>query len=120
MGCVLVIDDDAAFRQMACLMVTRLGFETQEMDGGRRILEGAAIDGVDIVLTDIFMPDGEGMETIRALRRLRPDLRVVAMSGTIDRRDGKSWLEMAEAMGAAASLKKPFNSPDLAEALGAS
>ena len=117
MCCVLVIEDDPAFREMACCMLARLGHATRQMTGGRAIVDGEPLDGVDVVLTDIFMPDGEGMETIRALRRSHPGVRIVAMSGAADGRDGKCWLSMAEALGADATLPKPFSSRMLANAL---
>lgn len=119
MGRVLVIDDDQLVRDMVCQMVQRLGHETREFSGGQAVIDGAPIDDVDVVLTDIFMPNGEGMETIRTLRKNHPDLPVIAMSGSGGWETGGSWLGMAEALGATASLTKPFTSDELSGALSA-
>jgi len=119
MGRILVIDDDQLVRDMVCQMVQRLGHQTREFSGGQAILDGASIDDVDAVLTDIFMPNGEGMETIRRLRGNHPDLPLIAMSGAGGWETGSSWLTMAEALGANASLTKPFTSEELSNALSA-
>lgn len=118
MGRVLVIDDDQLVREMVCQMLHRLGHETREFSGGQAVLDGAVIDDIDVVITDIFMPNGEGMETIRTLRRSQPGLRLIAMSGAGGWETGNSWLTMAEALGADASLNKPFTSQELSKALG--
>lgn len=118
MGRVLVIDDDQLVREMVCQMLHRLGHETRELSGGQAVLDGAVVDDVDVVITDIFMPNGEGMETIRTLRNTQPGLRLIAMSGAGGWETGNSWLSMAEALGADASLTKPFTSDELSKALG--
>ncbi|MEM8915466.1 MAG: response regulator [Pseudomonadota bacterium] len=117
MGCVLIIDDDQSFREMVSEMVRRLGFKTRQMSGGQAVLDGADTDDLDVVLTDIFMPNGEGMETIRKLRTDRPGLGIVAMTGAETNKADRGWLSMAEAMGAHASLPKPFTRSDLSAAL---
>jgi two-component system response regulator YesN len=73
------------------------------------------LDGhaVDVVLTDIFMPEMDGIETIAALRRKFPNIRVVAMSG----RPGVDYLAVARELGVAHTLRKPFEIDELFQAL---
>ena len=67
----------------------------------------------DLLITDIFMPDVEGLETIREIRRLRPDMPIIAISG-VDF-EGGDYLGVARKFGAVATLKKPFLPADLLE-----
>jgi CheY-like chemotaxis protein len=72
----------------------------------------------DLMLTDLVMPEREGLETIRTLRKERPDLKIVAVSGAF----GGTFLDVAQLLGADATLLKPV-SPDqllaaVREALG--
>ena len=62
----------------------------------------------DLVVTDMIMPEQEGIETIRELRQLNPQVKVVAMSGG-GRIEPKTYLELAKRMGAAHTLTKPFS-----------
>lgn len=76
---------------------------------------GAALfdaEPFDLVITDILMPDQEGIETIRALVKRKPDVRIIAVSGS-GRDGGMDYLHMAKAFGAMATLQKPFQPIDL-------
>lgn len=68
--------------------------------------------GFDMVITDIMMPEQDGLETIRQLRAERPDLKVIAISGS-DSFGGLDYLPAAELFGAVATLRKPFQPLDL-------
>lgn len=68
---------------------------------------------VDLVITDIFMPDMDGLETIRNIHKAHPDLAVIALSGGGSNMPGVDFLEQALAFGASATLQKPFSIHEL-------
>ncbi len=101
---ILVVDDDAAVRRALRDVLEKAGYEVREAANGRIALEEHRRSAADVLITDIFMPEQEGVETIGAVRRSYPDLKIVAMSGAA----GAGFLEVARLMGAHATLSKPF------------
>jgi CheY-like chemotaxis protein len=114
---ILIIDDDAAVSRTLSLMLTRAGHQVSAATSGRKGLELLAQEPFDLVLTDIIMPELDGIEAIRRIRTDHPDLRIIAMSGggQIDKAD---FLHMAEALGADRVLEKPVRSERLLELVG--
>jgi DNA-binding response OmpR family regulator len=104
---VLLIDDDEALRKIMHRMVTDAGHEVVEAADGRAGMRAFQTAPVDVVVTDIIMPDKEGMETIMELRKLAPQLRIVAISGGTPGLN-LDLLTMAKTLGANAVLPKPF------------
>jgi PAS domain S-box-containing protein len=78
---VLVIDDEEFVRETLGEMVSALGHDVQTVDSGRAALERTATQHLDVVFTDLAMPEMDGWETARALRQARPDLPVVLVTG---------------------------------------
>jgi CheY-like chemotaxis protein len=117
MSRILLIDDDDSFRKMLRITLTGMGHVVLEARNGR---EGLAIPPhiqADVVLTDIIMPEKEGLETIIAMRHTRPGARIVAMSGG-GRGTATDYLMLAQKLGASAILAKPFSDDELTAALG--
>lgn len=105
MPSILLIEDDHDTAETLQAMLEVEGHEVFRAENGRRalvLLQGGV--AVDLVLTDIVMPDMEGISTIQHLSEWRPDLPVVAMTA---RRD-TPYLRAARAMGARETLYKPF------------
>lgn len=104
---VLVVDDNADMRESLRLLLEHLGFETETAIDGQQALEVQRARPVQVLITDIFMPGKEGIETIEAFRREWRSVRVVAMSGggEVAQRD---YLAVASEIGAHATLRKPF------------
>ena len=112
MAKILVIEDDDSFRRVLVQMLSKAGFEVRQAGDGNQAIEVCSQFGPDLVLTDIIMPDKEGLETIQELLEICPNLKIVAMSG-----GGKfgpdSYLPLAQKLGAKAALQKPFMREDL-------
>ena len=78
-------------------------FASNGRDGLSRYAEGKP----DLVITDVLMPDKEGLETIIELRKIEPNVKIIVISGG-GRVNNVDFLEMAKRFGATATLKKPF------------
>jgi CheY-like chemotaxis protein len=113
---VLVIDDNDNFRDVVSLMLRRMGHEPIEADGGIAGLQMVHRETPDIIITDILMPDMEGIEAIFRIKEFKADAKVIAMSGGGSTR-GLDLLKLAHTAGAASTLSKPFNQTDLAAAI---
>lgn len=107
MARILIIDDDAAVRRTMRMMVERMGHLAEEAEDGSVGLRLFREGGYDLVVTDLLMPEKEGIETILELREEDPEVPILAVSGgmVLDR---TGPLADAEALGANASLTKPF------------
>lgn len=116
---VLLIDDDQAIRENLGEMLVRLGLEVTCLPNGSSV-ERMCAEGIpDVVITDIFMPETDGLETIARIRRYEPNIPVIAMTGGslgFERSQVGAW---GRAYGASAVLAKPFTRADLIEALAA-
>lgn len=104
---ILVVDDDARVRTTARALLEADGFEVVEVESGGAALTALGSEAVDVVLTDIFMPDTDGIELIHTLHRQSPDLPIVAMSGG-GYNDGKDVLAVARLFGAVQIIQKPL------------
>ena len=118
MGRVLVIDDDPAMRGTMKKILEREGHDVREASDGAEGMRVFRADPVDVVVTDLIMPNQEGIETILALREEAPDVKILAVSGGMtDDKDGP--LFDAKALGADAALAKPFTVDQLRDAVAA-
>jgi CheY-like chemotaxis protein len=111
---ILVVDDSPGTRRILRHLLVKAGYAVEEAGGGRAALLRVAAGGVGLVITDLVMPEGEGLETIRSLRRDLPDLPVIAISGVPD----ESYLRMAKFLGARSALPKPITEEVLLAEVG--
>jgi DNA-binding response OmpR family regulator len=109
MARILIVDDDPQIRKMVALLLTNAGHTVVEAPNGRDAVDAHRRDPVQLVITDIVMPEQEGIETIEALRQDWPGLPVIAISGGLA--NSKIYLALAGKIGANRTLAKPFN-PD--------
>jgi DNA-binding response OmpR family regulator len=116
MARILVIDDSASALELVREILTREGHEITTADCGRRGEAALASEGFDLVITDVYMPEQDGFEVLRNVRRKHPGLQVIAMSSASGKYD---MLTVAKALGAADTLRKPFNTTELREAVDA-
>ena len=113
---VLVVDDDEAFRQTVCDLLVDGDFEILSAESGAQSFAVLRNQSVDIVLTDIVMPDEDGLEIVRKIKKMNPAPKIVAMSGG-GRIAAMDYLEIARLMGASATIKKPFKQQELVDLL---
>ena len=113
---VLVVDDNPDMRGALQRLLAHLGYEVETAGDGAQALGIHRAREVSVVITDIFMPGKEGMETIQAFKSEWPSVRVIAMSGGGDVARG-SYLDAARQVGADAVLQKPFSLASLKSAL---
>ncbi len=113
---ILVIDDEESIRSVLCSLLEGAGYEVMEAQNGRAGIQQCRRVPVDLVITDIIMPEGEGLETIRELRRLYPGLKIFAMSGA---RISKQLdiLNIAATFGAIRTFDKPFELMEMLKAV---
>ncbi len=107
MARILIVDDEEGDRLIAQAILARAGHETFFAHDGEDALRQYALKGIDLVLTDLQMPEVHGFELISVLRDFTDPPALVAVSGT-----GQFQLQMAEALGAKYTLTKPLT-PEL-------
>lgn len=112
---ILVIEDDELVRNYVCDCLALADMDCVAAANGRVGLEILQTETFDVVVTDILMPEMEGMETIRELRKRRPDMSILVISGGAQ--VGLDVLGMATRLGADRSLAKPFGHGALVAAI---
>lgn len=111
-GKVLIIDDDPALRRLMSMAFEAAGFSTVSAENGRSGIRLAGDEHPDLVVTDIVMPDIEGIGAIRAIKRSDCPPKVIAISGA-GRERGADYLGWARHLGADGVLAKPFRMSEL-------
>jgi CheY-like chemotaxis protein len=110
MACILIVDDDQQVRELLSTLLTRKGFEIAEALNGREAIEYCNSRIPDLVLTDIIMPEKEGLSTIRELKAKYPSLKIIAISGGGGNRgEAGDLLEKAKELGVTHGISKPFD-----------
>ena len=110
------MDDDVTFRKMLRKILEREGYETIEAEDGKEGMRLFRAAPADLVITDILMPEQEGIETIQELKRDFAGVKIIAISGG-GRLDPEEYLRAAEQFGAARTLSKPFDREELLGAI---
>ena len=116
MGKILIIDDEPHILLMLKKMLERAGYEVDLASNGVEGMELFKKESADMVITDIIMPEKEGIETIREMRRLSPKLKIIAMSGG-GKISADNYLETAKIFGASKVFQKPFSHKELIQAV---
>jgi len=116
MARILIIDDDMKFLKVLRLMLERAGHEVVEAPNGKIGVKLFRENRTELVITDIFMPEKEGIGTIRELKREFPMVKIIAISGG-GRKGEFGFLGMAEILGADRSISKPFERQEMLEAI---
>jgi len=116
MARILVVDDDHFLRGALRVVLEAAGYTVTEAADGETGLRLYREQGADLLLVDLFMPQRDGLEVIRALRAAIPRPKIVAMSGG-GRNGDLDVLKVAAAFGAARTFRKPFEPRELLAAI---
>ncbi len=114
---ILLVDDDDGLRTALRRALEHENYVVLEASNGRQAVERLEATSVDLVITDIIMPDSEGIELVMTLHRTQPELPVIAISG------GGNWtpefhLSIAKKAGALHVFEKPFAVDELLKKVG--
>jgi CheY-like chemotaxis protein len=114
---VLVVDDNDDMAASMELLLRREGYSVESAPNGAAALGRHLQRRADVLITDLLMPEKDGIETIAQFRAEFPGVRIIAMSGGGMRVRGERYLGTAAEIGADAVLKKPFETALLLETL---
>lgn len=104
-GTILVVDDEESIRKLLQHILAAEGYQIITAANGEEAVQITRGRSVDLVITDLIMPEAEGIETIQTLRSEQPELKIIALSGAF----GGTYLRAAVKLGASATLLKPIS-----------
>jgi len=117
MARILIMDDDDPIRKMLKIMLENAGYkDIEEAENGYIGMKLIRKSHFDLVITDIIMPDKEGIETIMEIKKDFPAIKIIAMSGG-GKISADSYLVMAGHLGANKTLAKPFQQSEIIDAV---
>lgn len=116
MDSVLIIEDDEFVQNMLKQTFERAGYDVATASDGRIGIKLYKSKPFDVVITDLIMPEMEGIETISQLRKSNPDVKVIAISGG-GRNSPDDYLHLAKKMGATRTFTKPLDRNKLLDAV---
>lgn len=117
---ILIIDDSESTRAAIETILTTLGHQVVSVANGKAALGRLQSDApFDLLITDIFMPEMDGIEVIEHVKNYYPDTRIIAMSAGGMGMKGEEMLEIASGLGAEHIVRKPFSPDDISTAVHA-
>jgi CheY-like chemotaxis protein len=118
MAKILIVDDDDAVRQAIRVVLGEATHEVTDTKSGRKALDLIEKDSYDLLILDLLMPETDGLEVIRAVRKNGGTVKILAISGG-GNVSPDMYLKLAEKFGANSTLRKPFGKTDLLDAVAA-
>jgi DNA-binding response OmpR family regulator len=115
---VLVVEDDVVLGKLLTEALISSGFSADYAIDGEKGLAAFLLGRHHVVVTDIIMPEREGLETLHAIKKVAPEVKIIAMSGG-GRIGATAFLALARRMGADVTLAKPFRPSELIAAIRA-
>lgn len=115
MASLVIVDDSRSVRLFLEKALQDTGHRVRSAGSGPEALKLLEAEPADVLLTDIYMPDGDGLELLMALRRRPNPPAIIAMSSNVV--GPKSMLSIAQKLGAKIVLPKPFKAEDLLAAI---
>ena len=116
MATILVVDDEPVLLRVLSAALRDARYTVTTANGASEALKLARNTSFDLVITDLIMPDKEGLEMIMDLRRLAPRTKIIAMSGG-GRNSPEDYLVTARLLGVQCTLAKPFSKEELLAAV---
>jgi len=114
---ILVADDEDSIRSLLKHFLANAGHRVVIVGNARQACEVFAKEPFDLVITDVLMPDGDGLDLITELRKQQPNARILAMSGGGRYLEGSDYLKLARGLGAHTAMMKPFTWQQLQAAI---
>ncbi len=114
---IVIVDDEELLRAVQADFLRRFGFEVRAAESARAALAMLAAAPADILITDMVMPDTDGVELIRHMRKLHPQVRIIAISGGSGATRRELLLDVARVLGVNRTLEKPFTLTALLKAI---
>ena len=114
MATILIIDDQQAVRALLRAVLEDAGYQVTEAANGRQGLELYRFRPTDLVITDIVMPELNGLDLMLELTREFIDAKVIAITGVVGQ---ENLLDKAKLLGARRTFQKPFGIPELLDAV---
>ena len=114
---ILVADDEDSIRSLLEHFFRSGGHAVVAVANAREACDALAKQPFDLVVTDVLMPDGDGLDLITELRKRQPGARILAMSGGGRYLEGGDYLKLAKGLGAHAAMMKPFTLEQLQAAM---
>ncbi len=108
MANILILDDDKDILNLLGTILRQSGHQVHCLEDGRQAVAIHKESPIDLIITDILMPEFDGIEVIRQFRQLSPELKIIAISGG-GYTDPQQFLSMAQRLGADATFNKPFD-----------
>ncbi len=112
MPVILLVEDDNELREMLRIALVRKDYVVLEAENGREALIHFKPGVTDLVITDLIMPEEDGLKVLMKIREMKPGIKVIAISGGGKAGPG-SYLNLAKALGADVIFSKPFSINDL-------
>lgn len=109
---IMIVEDDNDLREMLKVSLTRRRFTVLEAKNGKDAINHFKPEVTDLVITDLIMPEEDGLKVIMMLHELKPSLKIVAISGG-GKAGPASYLNLAKALGADVVYSKPFSVNDM-------
>lgn len=114
---ILIIDDDDTIREILMIALVKAGYVVNQAENGQIGINRFCEDLPDLIITDIFMPEKDGIETIIDIRKDFPFIKIIAMSGGGQMQYGREYLNYAMKFGANSILQKPFKLKEMLNAV---
>ena len=109
---ILIVEDDKELREMLKTALLRKNYTVMEAENGKAAITHFRPLVTDLVITDLIMPEEDGLKVVIKLRELKPSVKIIAISGGGKVGPG-SYLNLAKALGADATYSKPFSINEL-------
>jgi len=107
---ILVIDDDEHFRSYLEALLVRAGYTARSLSNGRELMKLLDREPVDVIVTDLYMPFTDGIEVVCAVRRSRPDLPIIGVTGGRGSL-AEPCIQAMRVLGASNVIAKPLDAP---------
>lgn len=112
MACILLVEDDHDLREMLRTSLVRRKYIVSEASNGKEALLRFKPSMTDLVITDLIMPDEDGLKVIMKIKEIKPEIKIIAISGGGKAGPG-NYLDLAKILGADEIFSKPFSINDL-------